>query len=57
MTVPPSAHVPDVAAKVTSSPGGGAGRLLRALIRRGLHEEHVVAAALLVLELDAKAGR
>jgi hypothetical protein len=36
---------------------GGAGRLLRELVRRGLREEHVRTAAMLVLELDAGAGR
>jgi hypothetical protein len=38
-------------------PTGGARRLLRALIRRGLREEDVPAAAMLVLMLDKKAGR
>ena len=35
----------------------GPARLLRALMRAGMSEEHLRAAALLVLELDAGAGR
>jgi hypothetical protein len=37
--------------------GDGPARLLRALVRAGLGEEYLAAAAMLVLELDAKAGR
>jgi hypothetical protein len=37
--------------------GDGPARLLRALVRHGLADEHLRVAALLVLELDAKPGR
>jgi hypothetical protein len=36
---------------------GGPGRLLRELVRRGLPEEHLRAAATLVILLDEEAGR